>query len=125
MTRVTGLDHVNIRTMDLAASISFYEQVLGLTATPPDGLIPPTGANWLFDANGQPILHLRLLEPDGPTTGPFDHVALRCDDLAGTIARLDAAGIRHDSFDNAAMGTTLLFIVDPHGVRLELAFAKD
>jgi catechol 2,3-dioxygenase-like lactoylglutathione lyase family enzyme len=39
--KVNSLDHVNIRTHDVAASAQFYVQVLGLTARSGPAPLPP------------------------------------------------------------------------------------
>ena len=85
---IDGLDHMTIVTADLAASRHFYGEVLGLV----DGERPPfdvPGA-WLYQGD-RPIVHLvgREAGDQGGSTGPFDHLAFRASDLAGTVARLD------------------------------------
>lgn len=122
MAGVTGLDHVNIRTGDIRASIAFYAQVLGLASTPPAGIVPPPAATWLFDAEGRPILHFSLIAPgDAAGGGAVDHVALRCAGLAEILSRLERAGISYDRSD-AGQGGARLRLADPDGVRLELLF---
>ena len=83
---IDGLDHMTIVTADLAASRRFYAEVLGLV----DGERPPfdvPGA-WLYQGD-RPIVHLvgRESGDAGGSTGPFDHLAFRASDLAGTVAR--------------------------------------
>ena len=53
--KLTGLDHVNIRTASLEAMIGSYETVLGLTngARPPFGF----GGAWLY-VGERPVVHL-------------------------------------------------------------------
>jgi catechol 2,3-dioxygenase-like lactoylglutathione lyase family enzyme len=120
---VIGLNHVNIRSKDVLASAAFYEKVLRLRAgNGPMGL-PPEQSRWLFDANDQPIVHLRKMDTEPGSTGPFDHVAFSCSDLDGMIEHLTSIGIKFGRFDGLGGGVTQLFLEDPHGVHLELQFA--
>ena len=50
------LEHCNIRSFDLAATIRFYEQVIGLRAGPVPGM--NRGA-WLYDDSGVAVVHVR------------------------------------------------------------------
>jgi catechol 2,3-dioxygenase-like lactoylglutathione lyase family enzyme len=116
---VQGLDHLAVRTADVAASRAFYVEVLGLM----DGERPPfpfPGA-WLY-AGGRPIVHLiGGRETGAPAlTGGFDHIALTCDDIAGMRARLTASGVEFG--ENAFATVRQIFLADPDGVRIELNF---
>jgi catechol 2,3-dioxygenase-like lactoylglutathione lyase family enzyme len=120
---IIGLNHVNIRSKDVLASAAFYEKVLQLRpGNGPMGL-KPEQSQWMFDANGQPIVHLRQYDSEPGPTGPFDHVAFSCADLDGMIAHLTSLGIKFGRFDGSGLGITQLFLTDPHGVQLELQFA--
>jgi hypothetical protein len=78
-------------------------------------------ANWLFDKNGRPIIHLRNMAADSSSTGPIDHVALDCEGQAEIVERLKARGIEYSVF-NLPPDRTLVLVRDPHGVMLELNF---
>lgn len=119
--KVTGLDHVNIRTYDVPASAQFYADVLGLEPRSPPVALPPEKSRWLCDTSGQAVIHLFNAEHTQGSTGPIDHVALRCSGKAALIARLEARGLAYDVFQ-ASPEHTLLFTRDPHGVLLELNF---
>jgi catechol 2,3-dioxygenase-like lactoylglutathione lyase family enzyme len=120
---VIGLNHVNIRSKDVLASAAFYEKVLQLRAQNGPMAMRPEQAQWLFDANDHPIVHLRQYDTEPGPTGPFDHVAFSCSDLEGMIAHLTSLGIEFGRFDGLGGGVTQLFLTDPHGVHLELLFA--
>ena len=120
---VSGINHVNIRTTDVAASSRFYVDVLDFKfreGQPVMGRQP----NWLYDKSGRPIIHLRIMEAESASTGPIDHVALDCDGLSSVIERLKA---RNMAFNVASLqpGVTLVFVKDPHGVMLELNFRDE
>ena len=117
---VNGINHVNIRTTDVDASARFYTEVLDFEfrqGPPVMGRQP----NWLFDKNGRPIIHLRVMAADSDSTGPIDHVALDCDSLALVIGRLKQRDMKFD-IANLQPGVTIVFVKDPHGVMLELNF---
>lgn len=124
---VTGLDHVNIIAQDLAATVRFYSEVLGLEARNPPGGV--NAANWLYDSQGSPIVHLGTAGEGHAAgagadraTGAIHHLALACTDFDDTLARLASLALPHRV--NAPPGRDFrqIFITDPDGVMLELNF---
>ncbi len=123
LTMISGLDHVNIETLDLESSVQFYTRVLGLE----DGWRPSfdvPGA-WLY-VGDQPIVHLVVRDSinDGPT-GAIHHVALKASDLEATLQRLADAGVDYKKTVVPDLSVTQLFVTDPNGVMLELNFYAD
>ncbi len=124
---VSGLLHVAIKTADLAATVQFYTDVIGLVPAPrPDFGYP--GA-WLAVPGGEAIVHIYAGGPalgsDGrvvPGSAAIDHISLTASDYHGYIARLRERGIDWREF--VVPGTTLwqIFVYDPSGVQLELTF---
>jgi catechol 2,3-dioxygenase-like lactoylglutathione lyase family enzyme len=116
---VHGINHINIRTTDIAASSQFYVDVFDFEfRSIPMGV---GQANWLFDKNGRAIIHLRNMAVDSNSTGPIDHVALDCEGQADIVERLQARGMEYSVF-NLQADHTLVLVKDPHGVMLELNF---
>ena len=76
---ITGLDHVNIRTTDLASTQAFFTQVLGLTV----GWRPDFsfGGAWLY-AGGRDVVHLVEVSRAGAASkgSSLDHFAFTIDD---------------------------------------------
>ncbi|CAM5773848.1 lactoylglutathione lyase [Labrys miyagiensis] len=113
------IQHVNIRTSDLQASIAFYTKVIGLTlGKRPDFDFP--GA-WLYDES-LPAVHLREVPEGSAQAGNLvDHFAFQVDSLDEALARLDALGIAYRG-PQYLPGTSLrqCFLQDPSGVTVEL-----
>lgn len=126
--RVNALDHVNIRTRDIAGSARFYAELLDLEVR--NGPAPMTAeqVQWLYDRGGRAIIHLVQHNDEkgapGPT-GPLDHVALNCSGKQELIERLKQRGAEFGVHEMTAIGRTLIFTRDPHGVMLELNFDGD
>jgi catechol 2,3-dioxygenase-like lactoylglutathione lyase family enzyme len=125
---VTGLDHVNIVASDLAASVRFYAEVLGLERREGPSIRGRGVLQWMHDPQGRPIVHLAAAGGEGPAagapTGALDHVALACRDYDATIARLEEHGLAYRTSAIAELRLRQVFLADPSGVKLELTFRE-
>lgn len=117
---VTGMNHFNILTDDVPATVAFYRDLLGFAeGTRPDLDFP--GA-WLY-VDDKPILHV-----SGGTTradlrsGVIDHMAFSATDLKATLTRLEAAGCHPVCRKQVTSGIWQVFVNDPNGARVELDF---
>lgn len=126
---VTGLFHIAIKTSDLAKTLGFYCDVIGLTEMPrPDFGYPgawlavpmPGGLGIVHIYAGGPALGSDGQAPIG--TGAIDHVSLTAVGYHAFIERFRKAGLPWREF--LVPGTSLwqLFVYDPSGVQLELTF---
>jgi catechol 2,3-dioxygenase-like lactoylglutathione lyase family enzyme len=121
---ITRMDHFNIITDDLPATLAFYEEHLNLKP----GARPPfkfPGA-WLYADGGKgkdPILHVvagkdrKLL-----VKGVIDHMAFYGIGLAETVAKLKAKGIDYELRRLPEYGTWQLFFHDPNNAKVEIDF---
>jgi catechol 2,3-dioxygenase-like lactoylglutathione lyase family enzyme len=120
---VSSMNHFTILTDDVANTVRFYGEVLGLE----DGPRPPfafAGA-WLY-ARGAPILHvIGERGRDELRAGVIDHMAFTAQGLSDTVAKLEARGIEYDLRRLVGRGQWQLFFFDPNGARVELDFAAD
>lgn len=122
---VHDIIHVNVRTLDLAATDHFYTGVLGMTfADRPDMGVP---GSW-YDIKGTQVHVLAgdaALDAEGnftPGGGAVDHVALSASDYDAMKATLQGHGC--DFRENDIPGANLwqLFVKDPNGITYELNF---
>lgn len=120
---VTTMNHFTILTDDVAATVDFYRDLLGLV----DGPRPPfdfPGA-WLY-AGERPILHVvGGRNADELRPGVIDHMAFSAEDLSETLALLASRNIAHTCRRLPGGGTWQVFFHDPNGARVELDFAAD
>lgn len=117
-TMLQALDHVTLRSTDLARTLGFYQRLLGLGSGPRPAFEVP--GVWLY-VDGRPVLHV-VERPVVGNEGAIDHVAFAARGRAALTARLVDAG---EPFELVALpdGSALqMFLRDPDGARLELVF---
>jgi len=138
------LDHTNIRSFDLAGTIEFYEDIVGLKAGAFPGA-PGQGA-WLYDDDGHPVIHVVAIDPARPEpvlasirermgdlietldpagftgSGAIDHIAFRCSDYDGVRGRIESRKIAFRSNEVPSFNLRQLFVNDPSGIVVELNF---
>lgn len=117
---VTGIDHCTVVTGDVAGTVAFYGDILGLVAGPRPPFDFP-GA-WLY-AGDRAVLH--VVGGRGaplPDRGAIDHVAFAAIGLAEVLARLKTAGAAYRLQRLPGDGPWQLFFRDPNGARIELDF---
>jgi catechol 2,3-dioxygenase-like lactoylglutathione lyase family enzyme len=128
---VERLDHVNIITNRLAETARFYAELLDLEERDGPPPLMPKQVRWMYDSNGQAILHLNSVDcprafdrkvAPGAETGAIHHVALRCANFAEVQARLEARGAEYRVNDVPSIGLKQIFTADPNNVLLELNF---
>ena len=117
------LDHFNIRTRDLGATVRFYEDVLGLEKGPRPNFAFP-GA-WMY-SEGRAVVHLVDISPTDeaqkPDSGVVHHVAFVSRDFKGMKQRLQGKGIEFESREVPGGDLWQLFVRDPNGVMIELNY---
>ncbi len=118
------LDHFNIRTRNLGATVRFYEDVLGLENGPRPNFAFP-GA-WMY-SEGQAVVHLVDISPTDeaqkPDSGVVHHVAFVSpgfsqDESSGCRRK----GVRVRGARGAGGDLWQIFVRDPNGVMIELNY---
>jgi catechol 2,3-dioxygenase-like lactoylglutathione lyase family enzyme len=121
---VSRMDHFNILTDDLPATLAFYEEHLNLKPGPRPPFNFP-GA-WLYADGGKgkdPILHIiGGVEGRRLVKGVIDHMAFSGRGLAQAVAKLKKQGIAYELRKLPAYGTWQLFFDDPNGAKVEIDF---
>jgi catechol 2,3-dioxygenase-like lactoylglutathione lyase family enzyme len=115
------LDHVNIHTPDLAGTIDFYVDVIGLTEGERPTTIGRPGA-WLY-CGGRPVIHLNEAERGRQgDTGVIDHVAFETEGYDDVADKLTRRGVPFQTKQLSDFRIRQIFVHDPNGVKLELNF---
>jgi catechol 2,3-dioxygenase-like lactoylglutathione lyase family enzyme len=118
MPLIRALDHVNIRTADLAATKALFVDVLGLA----EGWRPPfpfPGA-WLY-AGDKDVVH--LVEVEQPAVAgevALDHFAFDIEDYDEALRRVEGTGLRFRATATPGTSVKQIFVRDPNGVTIEL-----
>jgi catechol 2,3-dioxygenase-like lactoylglutathione lyase family enzyme len=116
---ILDLDHINIRTTDLARTRAFFTEVLGLT----EGWRPDFSfaGVWLY-AGERDVVHLvEVSRPAAPSRGSaLDHFAFAIDDYDDAVRRLEAHGMAFEPSAAPGGGIRQLFVTELNGVTIEL-----
>jgi catechol 2,3-dioxygenase-like lactoylglutathione lyase family enzyme len=117
------LDHFNIRTRQLADTVRFYEDVLGLeNGARPNFAFP--GA-WMY-SEGRAVVHLvdisQTSEPQKPDSGVVHHVAFVSSGFDAMKTRLKGKDMPFDARQVPGGELWQIFVQDPNGVMIELNY---
>jgi catechol 2,3-dioxygenase-like lactoylglutathione lyase family enzyme len=117
------LDHFNIRTRNLADTVHFYEDVLGLEKGPRPNFAFP-GA-WMY-SDGKAVVHLvdisATSEPQKPDSGVVHHVAFASRGFDDMQHRLKAKDMKFEARQVPGGELWQIFVDDPNGVLIELNY---
>jgi catechol 2,3-dioxygenase-like lactoylglutathione lyase family enzyme len=117
---IHGMNHFTVIAQDLAHTLEFYVDLLGLE----QGHRPDLGfpGAWLY-ADGKAILHVYADRPvPAGRAGVIDHMAFSARGLREVKARFDARGMKYELRQQKGSGTWQLFCHDPSGAKVELDF---
>ena len=119
------LDHVPVRTRDIAAARDFFMRVFDLKPGDRPQLVQRIPGCWLH-AGDAPIVHVIGAHGHGFDRAPeaVDHVGLRMAGHADFRARLDRLAISYQRVDLADRGERRLFFRAQGGPLLEAVFAE-
>jgi catechol 2,3-dioxygenase-like lactoylglutathione lyase family enzyme len=116
--RATAFNHVSIHARDLAASVRFYTEVLGMEAIPTYTFGFPVQYLRLGDLQ----LHLFQRDTEAPA---FHHIGIDVDDFEAAYERVQELGIaeRESFFEDMYElpdGSVQMYLRDPSGNLIEL-----
>lgn len=116
------LDHVTLRTSDLAATRSFFLEVFDLRDGARPAAIQRIPGHWLY-AGDEPLVHLIA---GGGTTGfgseAWDHVGFRLTDYDAFRGKLERLGIPYNPMNLPDIDERRLFFRAPGGPLIEAVF---
>ena len=118
-----GMNHFTVLTDDVARTVDFYRDLVGLT----EGYRPDLGfpGAWLY-AGELAVLHIVGGRPrEALKPGVIDHIAFTAAGLQATLDALTARGIHFACRQQTGTGLWQVFFFDPNGARVELDFAPD
>ena len=113
------IHHISLVIGDIERSKAFYCDFLGLD----EAVRPDLGFDGYWLQVGDCQIHLLKIDNPDPTTGRPEHVgrdrhlALKVDDLAAIINKLDLSKI---SYTRSRSGRDAIFFRDPDGNGIEL-----
>ncbi|MEI2297281.1 glyoxalase [Ensifer sp. MJa1] len=119
------LDHVTIRTGEIAAARAFFETVFDLTVGERPAAIRRIPGCWLY-SDGKPLVHIIGSYGSGydGAAEAIDHVGFRLEGYAAFRAKLDRLAVPYSTMDLADIGERRLFLRAPGGPLLEAVFSE-
>ena len=119
------LDHVTIRTRDIAATRDFFRAVFDLREGERPNAIRRIPGCWLY-AEGKPLVHIIGSHGSGidHAAEAIDHVGLRLTGYAAFREKLDRLGVRYSLMDLPDIDERRVFLHAPGGPLLEAVFAE-
>lgn len=118
-----GMNHFTVLTDDVARTVDFYHDLMGLA----DGYRPDLGfpGAWLY-AGAQAVLHIVGGKPrEALRPGVIDHIAFTATGLPATLEKLTARGVHYACRQQTGTGLWQVFFFDPNGAKIEVDFAAD
>ena len=119
---VTALLHTRMRVNDMAASVRFYTEVIGLTVVSEHR--SPRGSEIVFleVPGSKEMVELCAFPGSGDVSCPEDlmHLAFQVENMADTIRRLEAMGVPVTDGPTASRSGVFCFIDAPEGYEIEL-----
>ena len=131
----TRVDHVGIAVKDLAASVKWYEETLGLHSKGTEVVQEQQVTVAFLPCGDSELELLASTSPEGPIARFIEkngegiqHIAIRVDDIDAALAELKEKGVRLiDQTPRYGAGGARIAFLHPkatHGVLLELCERK-
>jgi catechol 2,3-dioxygenase-like lactoylglutathione lyase family enzyme len=120
---LAALDHVNIRTANLAPMSAFYERVLGMKKGPR----PPFSFGGAWHYCGQiAAVHLVEVKRQPAGTEPrLEHFAFRAKGMKNILETLQREKVSFDIRIVPESGVQQFNVLDPDGNHIEIQFLPD
>lgn len=120
---LTRLDHVNVRTANLAAMTAWYEDVLGMISGPrPDFAFP--GA-WLYVGDTAAVHLVGVQEPTAADATQIEHFAFSATGMRDLMERLDAKRVPYTLDPVPGFPVVQINLHDFDGNHIHIDFAAE
>jgi catechol 2,3-dioxygenase-like lactoylglutathione lyase family enzyme len=118
-----SLDHVNVRTHNLAGMVDWYRDVLGMETGPRPGF--SFGGAWLY-LDDKPIVHLVEVKEEPAAIAPkIEHFAIGASGLEDFLTLLEAKGIGYEIGRPPDFPIIQVNIFDPDKNHIHVDFHSD
>lgn len=120
------LDHVNVRTTQMAVMTDWYTRVLGLRSGERPNF--PFGGAWMY-AGDVAQVHLVAVESEAAVGSEvelkLEHFAFLATDLTAFLANLDDKSVPYRRSDLPAINLVQINVWDPDGNHIHVDFSGD
>lgn len=120
---IKGIEHIGIRVSNMERSLTFYENVLGLTCRKRTQMDENVELAFLHLPN-QPQTEIELSDrPIVPAEGLVNHLAFNVEDIEAEFNRMKDLGVQFaDDFPSMSkvIGRRNIFFTGPDGEKFEL-----
>jgi catechol 2,3-dioxygenase-like lactoylglutathione lyase family enzyme len=125
---IFSFTYTGIRVRDMAESVRFYIEVLGMEIADPLQSTPQTNGQVVIlrSPGSAQLLELNWYEPGSRFGSPYmngedlDHLCFECDDVEATVANLQHEGVPVLIRSKEIAGWNEAFVRDPNGIWIEL-----
>ena len=120
---IAWLDHVNIRTANLAAMTRFYADIMGMPAGPRPNF--RFGGAWHYSGDRAAVHLVEVAKQPAAAEPRVEHFAFRAFGFAPFLDRLRGANIAYDVAVVPGLNIRQVNIYDPDGNHIEVQFGPD
>ena len=120
---IAWLDHVNIRTANLAAMSRFYEEILGMRKGPRPNF--RFGGAWHYCGDRAAVHLVEVPQAPAGTSPRLEHFAFRSFGFGSFLDRLRNAGISYNISVVPGLNIRQVNIYDPDGNHIEVQFGPE
>jgi len=120
---IAWLDHVNIRTANLAAMTQFYEDIMGMRSGPRPNF--KFGGAWHYSGDRASVHLVEVPRQPAGTEPKVEHFAFRAFGFAPFLDRLRRADLPYNISVVPGLNIRQVNIYDPDGNHIEVQFGPD
>jgi len=117
---IGSLEHVNVRTAQLAKMIAWYENVLGMR----NGWRPnfPFAGAWMYSGDNKPTVHLVEVAEPPPVGLRLEHFAFSASGMKSCVERCKQHGVKYELIAVSDANLVQVNVYDPDGNHIHIDF---